>query len=187
MQPIKFLPPISTPDFAKLQKTDQKLIFDGAPLFYRTNGSNGTFACGEQEIGQTLYMQLLDWRWTDATRWKGDRQWWIDILFVDNERNVSLLCLKKDSAQRFNAWIKGLKSAEEFDVNPRSIWIRMEMQSRQVEVADNPISTYYVPVPEQWSFVSEQNFAAAEDWFHQQFHYSNDIWIVPGENIVHQR
>ncbi len=189
---IKFQPPTAAiPEFAKLKKTES-LTFQGAPLFYRVDGFNGVFHCGDQEVGTSLYLHLLDWRWDEATRWRGERQYWIDILFVDEDRNVSLLCLKKDAAQRFNAWIKGLNSHPEFDIDPRSVWLRLAMTEREVEFDDMDTngdtfvssSKYWVAIPDQWGFVEEQAFHAAKEWHDS---YMGKLWIIPGENVSHRK
>ncbi|NCJ05181.1 hypothetical protein GS597_01330 [Synechococcales cyanobacterium C] len=86
-----------TPDYA-VGVAQTGAVWNGVPLPYRFDGEVGQFYCGSVEVGDSVWIQAIQWRWASGERWSRPNQSWFDVAFLDSENLVSILSLKKDSA-----------------------------------------------------------------------------------------
>lgn len=87
------------PDFAKAApRKEEWPIYEGIPRQYLFDGGEGLFKCAEDWIGEYISIHPFDYQFAPVRRWGRLRQSWLDLLFVDKEGFVSILCLKKASA-----------------------------------------------------------------------------------------
>lgn len=103
----RFHPASTPPPYAIAEKSDLKIGWDGAPLLCRANGKTGKFVIGTREVNAAIWMQLLDWRYIEESRWGGVVEWWLDILFLDSDRQVCLMPLRHNAATRMELGSKG--------------------------------------------------------------------------------
>ncbi len=165
----------NVPDFAKNEKKS-KLIWDGAPLRYRFNAVDGIFYCGDQ-IFASLQMQILLWRWDEGARHRYENQFWLDLLFVDKDSVVSLLCLNKGRAESIAAFLKLLQRPDDFAIKPHAV--KVVLQSHLVQSLSG---SYYSMVPASWEWVTRSEFDEAEAFLTKGL--PRDPWVLTGENDV---
>jgi hypothetical protein len=180
----KFTPIGKIPPFAIADKSRSTINWDGAPLLYRANGKLGTFSAGTRDAGTAIYMHLLDWSWKEEARFGGDFEWWLDVLFINIDRQVSLLPLRSNAATRFGGWLKGLQDDPIKDYITNSVWLRLEMLPEQVEVNETE-QLIYLPEIIDYGWVAADDYDASSRWLEQFNPDGNpNCWIIPGE-ILH--
>jgi hypothetical protein len=169
------------PPYAKLQKNSNGIVWDGAPLFYRSNGETGNFVSAGIEHTPTLYLQPIQWRWVNAERWGRKPQYWLDLLFIDGAQRISIICFANNAAQRIAAWLKGLQSQAEYDVDSKAVWLQLEMLVQTAEVGGEE-ETYYVPEVKTWDWVDSVQYQLAVSWCSQHLpDLNDDCWLLPGD------
>jgi hypothetical protein len=178
----RFSPRGQVPPYAIAEKSDLAIGWDGAPLLYRANGKTGRFAIGSYEAAEAaIYIHLLDWRWIEESRWGGEVEHWLDVLFLNGEQQVSLLPLRSNAATRFSAWLKGLQSNPRQDYIAHSVWLRMELLTATVVVNDREESIF-LPEVIDFGWVDGARFDAASRWLER---FDPDVnancWIIPGD------
>jgi hypothetical protein len=176
----KFDPQGKIPPYAIAPKSELAIGWDGAPLLCRVNGKIGTCTIGTRDAGSAIYMHLLEYRWISEARWGGETEYWLDILFLDVDRQVCLLPLRSNAATRFGAWLKGLQSNPKHDYIANAVWARIEMLPTTVAVFEVE-STIYLPEIVDSGWVGGDLFSAASRWLER---FDPDInancWIIPG-------
>jgi hypothetical protein len=169
------------PPYAKLQKNNNGIIWDGAPLFYRSNGATGNFINGCIEYGSTLYLQPIQWRWVNAARWSRKTQYWLDLLFIDKDQRVSIICFANNAAQAIAAWLKGLQSQPEYDLDPKAVWLQLELLP-QVALVEGENEIFYVPEIKNWDWVDAEQYQLVSNWHCQhQPDLNESCWLLPGD------
>jgi hypothetical protein len=176
----KFAPTGKVPPWATAPKKDAEINWDGAPLLYRANGKTGLFSVAGRDSGSKIFMHLLDYRWAQQARWGGEAEAWLDILFVNAERDVSILPLRSNAASRMAGWLKGLQSNPKNDYLPYAVWLSLEMLPTSV-VVDEQEQSIYLPEVVGSDWVSITDFQAANDWIETFRPDDNDdCWQMPG-------
>lgn len=176
----KFAPTGKIPGWAIVQKKDAEVNFDGAPLFYRANGKTGLITAATRDSGSKIFMHLLDYRWTHQARWGGEAEAWLDILFLNADRDVSILPLRSNAASRMAGWLKGLQNDPKHDYLAHAIWISLEMLPTSV-VVDEQEQSIYLPEVVQSDWVDATAFGNAQAWINTfQPEDNDDCWILPG-------
>lgn len=163
----------NAPDFAKTEKVST-LIWDGAPLQYRFSGRDGLFYTAQSTTSK-LEMQILDWRWVEESRFRGELQYWLDVLFVDADGVVSVLPLKKHSAEAMSAFFKGLSRPDDFDIAPHSILLKLSPSLIESQTYED----YWVSNNFDWCWIDSQRFGDAANWLVHEM--PANPWIVTGE------
>lgn len=96
------------PLWAKIQDGQGEILWGGAPICYRADGSDGTFWRGTDVLGRTLDIVVFDWRWQAEARWGFPFQAWLDLACVIDGL-PSVLSLKKNSASNAFEWLMSLQ------------------------------------------------------------------------------
>jgi hypothetical protein len=177
----KFKPTGQVPPYAVAPKSDLAIGWDGAPLLVRANGKTGKFVIGTREVNAAIYMQLLDWRYVEESRWGGVVEWWLDILFLDSDRQVCLTPLRHNAASRMGAWLKGLQSDPLRDYIAHAVWLRMELLLAKAEVGDRE-ETFFLPEIIDFGWVDAAECETAGRWLDRFVPDENiHCWILPGD------
>lgn len=176
----KFAPTGKIPPYAIVGKKEAEANFDGAPLFYRANGKSGLFTAATRDSGSKIFMHLLDYHWIHQARWGGEAEAWLDILFLNADRDVSILPLRSNAASRMAGWLKGLQSNPKHDYVTHAIWITLEMLPASV-VVDEQEQSIYLPEVVQSDWADGAAFGAAQEWINAFDPENNDdCWQMPG-------
>ncbi|MGD1908196.1 MAG: hypothetical protein ACFB0C_19705 [Leptolyngbyaceae cyanobacterium] len=169
--------PVQVPEWAALPNATQGdgLIYEGAPLRYRFDGSEGGFFVGQHPIGADLAMQVLTVEWRQGERFGRPNQSWMDVAFVDDHNRVATISLKKDSAVNLHFFLtQELRESGNSAINPMAV--RVLLRATDMESYDGDYN-YYTLTTGEWSFVSEARFKTAKKfWNSKQFQ-----WLIPGE------
>lgn len=177
----RFHPVSPAPPYAIAEKSDLAIGWDGAPLLCRANGKTGKFVIGTREVNAAIYMHLLDWRYIEESRWGGVVEYWLDILFLDSDRQVCLMPLRGNAATRFGAWLKGLQGDRAVDYIAHAVWLRLEMLIEKAEV-DNQDETFFLPEIIDFGWVGAEEWQKAERWLERFCPDENALcWMLPGD------
>jgi hypothetical protein len=176
----KFAPTGKIPPWAIVEKNRAEISWGGAPLFCRANGKTGLFSVAGKDSGPKIFMHLLDHRWSHQARWGGTTENWLDILFLDSDRTVSIMPLRSNAASRMAGWLSGLQSNPLCDYLPHAIWISLEMLPNPV-IVDGVEESIYLPEVVQFDWMGADEFQAAAAWLAlNQPSENDDCWIMPG-------
>lgn len=177
----EFKPRGQVPPYAVAVKSDLSIGWDGSPLLYRANGKTGRFLIGSREsFTADIYMHLLDWRWSNESRWGGDSEYWLDVLFLNSDRQVSLLPLRSNAATRFGSWLKGFQSDPNRDYIGHAVWLRMELLAAAV-VVNECEESIFLPEVIDYGWETDARFDAASRWLERFDPDANaNCWIIPG-------
>ena len=147
------------PEWAKTDAVDYdpRLI-----IRFQFDGSDGLFKCGDRE-SESLKMQPLAYRQHNSERWGRVKQSWMDIAFLDNDDDVCILSLNKQSNVEMSIFLsKMLKDG----IALQSVSLQLAAKAMPVKILsedEEVISgSYYIVDPfEEYEFVPELQFEKA--------------------------
>jgi hypothetical protein len=176
----KFAPTGKIPPWAIVEKAKTEVNWEGVPLFCRANGKTGLFSVATRESGSKIFMHLLDYRWSDQARWGYEAENWLDILFLDSDRNVSIMPLRSNAASRMAGWLSGLQSNPLNDYLACAVWISLEMLPSPV-IVNGVEEIIYLPEVVHSDWVDADEFRVAAAWLSEfQPDVNDDCWRLPG-------
>ncbi len=160
------------PAFAQIEQGD-RVVWNGAPRFYRTDGSVGEFYVGSASAGDTLTCQIFEWRWDSGERWSRKGQSWLDLAIVDAEGVASILPLNKDSAVNVFDFLISLKQTGATAIDCAAL--RVDLAFVEQETQEH--STYFVVDVLGWEFAPEA------DWLRVAAFRDSRLfnWVLVGE------
>jgi hypothetical protein len=169
------------PPYAIADKSELAIGWDGAPLLCRANGKSGKFVIGTREVNAAIYMHLLDWRYVEESRWGGVVEYWLDILFLDGDRQVSVMPLRHNAATRLGAWLKGLQADPLRDYIAHAVWLKLELLAASAEVNDQE-EIFFLPEIIDFGWVNAAECDTASRWLDRFCPDENaHCWILLGD------
>jgi len=150
-----------------------RVIWSGAPRFYKADRQEGGFYVGSDFKGEELTCQIFDWRWDNSERWGRAGQSWLDLALVDGDGVAAILALNKDSAVNVFDFLISLKQTGASAIDPPALSVTLGFVRRETQEGE----AYYLVDVRAWQFASEADWlkvAAFRDT--RQFN-----WVLVGE------
>jgi hypothetical protein len=166
----------NAPEYAK--SSDFSIFaFDGAPMPYTFSATKGKFfSPGDIDGQEILIMQILEWRWIKDSRYGRPPEYYLDVLFINQQSTISVVSFKRQPAKFISVILKSF-SGEINNIYPYAVLLSVGCTQHQL---GTPLQEkiFYLPDRCEWTWVDKVAFSDAAAWLEEC--RPQNPWILMG-------